>query len=343
VEDLARFREVDAARETIDKASPAAFKRWTDAERPKVAGRTAAEYAAERALVLGRASSIYNAHVELASHPLHFRNFRDSAGMILSHKDSVYFMRPTAEGNAEVILGNSYQPNKTNSELFSYYKGPFANSSRDVHNFLQEHDSFDQEPGSILRLFLDGQGGLQIYDEDFNHLIDASDRLQERQQAWKALPPEEKALMRGNNLWIRTKSPLLLTVASPEPNQDVEPIRNTIAFESSINHRGRERRLSWQLAYVPSGSFATDTFASDVVHASSGPSYQAQLTGANQNAPRLPFSLQSFPPQRLFEHDSGYTPLLSGGNHLLLRSQGRSHQIATDMRVLTLLGPPARS
>jgi hypothetical protein len=331
-EKAGRFKTFNEAWQRIDGASKEDLARW--ARNPEAATAHRERQATkEQQAIVDRAGQLVLANMRLGSDPLHFSQLRWSQGMLVRGTKSTILLREDDEGihalpGTPFDVDHNKPPHDPNSQAF------------DFRAFLREYGNFGIEEDTKIAAFLDETGRATILDTaDLGFMMDvtlpvkAYRRKRKRVTKGDEISPDNVA--GWSNAWSRTHDALLITTQVASDDNPTPATRIT-TFPRKVGTGKQGAVRQWDLPQLTAGSASTDELfkTARFGRKASG----AAIEGRTQADVFKYFGLAGVAVRDLVETDTGYTPLLSPRNNLMLYDTASGSPVATDAKIIGVLG-----
>lgn len=308
--DVERFRLVQAAHESVTNATPTELRRWSKVERVASSIRLEKMREASNARVEGT-SELVRLNMELGHDPRHFSQLRWTQGVLARHNKATLLLRTQQQG-LDIVRGQHVTDGLSGQPLGSF------------HGFMHQQSYFGVEPGTRTATYIDGKGRATLLRSDLGFIMDITAPVQSfAKRRARSKTPEEAS-------WARSEDPLLITTTFPEADFATPAETQLVVFS------GKNRRLAtkWELPLDISGSVADPSFYKRIRHRSVVGAFALTGPGAQQSH----FNVIPTSTQEMVDQDAGYSPLVTPGNSLVLYDQHNRVPVATDVRILGMLG-----
>lgn len=335
--DAARFRGLNDANERIENASTASLSRWAKAERGSGSAATD-RLLTQRETAAVRAAEIIRVNMEFGHHPQHFSQLPWTHGVIVERNRSLLLMRQLENGGMRVVRGVAADMVKDDM-LSDTMRHAF-----DFRAFLKRNESFGIAPGTKIAAYVDELGRASILGADLSFRMDVSDPVMMYQAQRSRFSNEQMNQSNNGDNGQQVKSPVLYMMSVPEQKkpqkQATQPDSKVVVFPNRHGDSASSRDMTWDMDLEVAGSLSDVTFFRRIRHAK-----QSGAAAINA-ATRTPqdhayFNLFAFQTRQLIENDAGYTPLLTPGNALLMYDQNLMMPVATDAKLIGLIGSNA--
>jgi hypothetical protein len=320
-----RFREITDAIEKIESANRSALSRWSRLGRPAVSLQFD-KVRKENEEVINRTTELIQTDLENGHDPNHYSQIAWAQGLLVGSRNLTFLMRRVGHGGMSIIFGQK-QP------LTSGGRAKGENQSIDIQTFLRTNKNFGLPADTQLSVYIDENGRSTILDPSLRFLMDITDpiaRYRSRRERYTNAKLNE---IGSSDLWSRAKDPIIfITTTSSVENQKKAVETSIISFPRQI----QEATTIWHIPYEVAGSFADDSFFRRMRATSR--SGQLALNGGTAAAETRGFTFVSAKTRSLVDQDVGYTPVMQPGNSLMMYDSTLRIPIATDAKVIGILG-----
>jgi hypothetical protein len=326
-ENTDKFLEVQAANERISTATPASLHRWT-----KVAGvdskKIKEEYEKAKQDITDRATNIYESMLSDVDHPLNFRRFKSSNGLVLKLPDSIVLMRAETTGETSITKGRSTIYTANASGFINKDTLRYASS---LNLFLRQLYLDNRLDRQVKTIYLSGNDDMFLYGHNFSLLAETGAELVSTREVIEAVPKEVSPF------WMRADYPQLIELqCDNQGTLEAARINSFRALSRFPDHRV-DTQMKWLTDYKVVGSTPNVDFIRELITDHYAAPRQALST--SDEVTNLPILLQPFKSKDLFNKNSEYTPLLLPGNLILLKNTVDEQYSISTAEIVGLLEP----
>lgn len=324
------FTELARAAELVTEYDKEDFKKLVRSDPIVTLGSVRREYGRAIGEVIARAGFINRIHLEAANHPLHFNGFPQTNGVLAHHDTGCFVIRPTAPESIKVV--GSSKERLTDASLFGI---PFSSSLEDIDDFLKNNAGLEAKPkpGDGYRLFASREGGLRIYDKNFDFLVDATEAIDEKRAYYDGLSSEGKDQISDTNSWMRDNSSNIFYITYKSRGRDTIPELVEVTRFSDNPLYMRQKNVGIDLAYKVVGTFSNEQFVTQQLYGRKSTEAAKDISGGKAKL-SLPFNLGAFNGDELFKRLTGYSPLLTPNGFLCLKDPSLPDILmVTDLKV----------
>lgn len=305
-----RFQPIKNAHESIANATPTELRRWSKVER--VASSIRLDKLREESNArVNDAAELVQLNMELGHDPRHFSQLRWAQGVLVHHNNATLLLRTTPRG-IEMQRGQRYS------------EGQASQSAKSFHTFMHRSGYFGIEPGIRTATYVDEKGRATLLESDLRFIMDITAPVQNFINRRHSVANPEA------DLWAHSKKPILITSTVPERRSYIDEETQFTAF----SEKNRIAKMASELPLEVSGSIADPNFYRRIRHRAS----VGLLALKGSEAQHSRFNVIPTSVQEMIDQKAGYTPLVLPGNALTLYDQQNRLPIASDVRVLGMLG-----
>lgn len=308
--DAERFRPIKTAHESIASATPAELRRWSKVER--VASSIRLDKLREESNArVNDAAELVQLNMELGHDPRHFSQLQWTQGVLVHHNKATLMLRTNSRG-IEMQRGQRYA------------EGQSVQSAGSFHAFMHRFNYFGIAPETRTATYIDEKGRATLLQSDLRFIMDITAPVQNFiSRRHSAANPEA-------DLWARSKQPTLITTTFPGRGPRTDEETQFVTF----SEKNRIAKMASELPLEVAGSIADPNFYRRIRHRASLGLLALKGSGAQHSH----FNIIPTSVQEMIDQKAGYTPLILPGNALALYDQQHRMPIATDVRVLGMLG-----
>ena len=327
-----RFRLIDEANQRIEGATAARLLMWSKAQRNGGSSASLAKAKADYETAAEKAGLLVQSSLQHARHPLHFSEIARGQGLLAKRNNNTFLIRSTASQGIEVRHGYA------DSASAGVHKDGKESQAFDFQSFLKTNDSFGIQPGTPIAAYVNNTGRAYLLNNDYSFNMDVSDPVNAYRAKRKTFNRREIKEVGSDDAWARSTDPILYVTATPESSTK-PPSSKMYVFPEMTNITGTGRRTVWDLPFDVVGSLSDEQFFN---RSRNNRSLGAMaLLGTQDSRVMNSFNMMATSTRKLFEGDSGYSPLITPGNSILLYDQELNVPIVTDAHVIGLLGSGA--
>lgn len=330
-----RFKEMDAANLRVSEASVSSLRRWLSSGRPIVrSSEIAKKMQAEKNRMVDYATELLNSELELGNHPKHFSKLEDAQGILLQRARTTLLLRPSPSG--------TYISKGTVTDLTNVRRSLEETQAFDFQGFLSRNESFGLAPNTDIVTYIDERGRASILTPDLEFIMDVTDPVEERrrQRANTTNGQRPKEVNRDISAWSDTHNPILFITKTPSIQGAVPPTQ-LVTFSTAYDGQSGTQEQPWNIPLNVVGSISDKTFFNKT--RKSADTASAALSGSSQQRAKNHFNLLATQTRQLVEDNPGYTPLIQGGNSLLLYDAKNKMPVVTDAKVVGMIGSNSRA
>lgn len=321
-----RFQAITDAEDRIQTAASSSLSRWSRVERTAKSAKLE-QLTAEREALIGHFAGMVTTNMEAGWKPQHFSQLTWTQGLLLERNRKRYLMRHQENG-MRVTQGIS----ATNSGALPL---EVKEAGFSFESFLKVHD-FDLQPGTAIAAYIDEKGRASILSPDLTFLMDVTGPVNQYRENRKTFSKDTLADLAGVDSWLRAEYPVLFQTTVPGAT-DTPTEGLTTVFPEHLGSRVDDpRSTNWDMDLEVVGSLSEVNYFARMRHAKQ--TGAAAIRAAKRTQGRNYFKLATLPTRQLVEDDAGYTPLLSAGNSLLLYDPNLGMPVATDAKIIGLIG-----
>jgi curved DNA-binding protein CbpA len=315
-----RFQQIHEAHNRITEGEKDSLHLWSKVE--KSSSRDQIEQRkTERELWLTRGANLLQTGIESINHPQHCSQLQWAQGVLLQRAGYTFLGRPYGYSSdsrgLSILRGQMVGP----KDISSHNPQAF-----DFKTFMIRNQSFGLPPKTKIATYIDEEGRASILKSDLTFIMDITEPVFKYQQR---LVPDH------SNAWSRSPDPLFFVTDVPEKSTKVVAPMQIVTFPNRIGPESQN--MNWELPMEAVGSLADQTFFDRMKHKTIGATALAGSQALRATGPGH-FNLLSTPPHALFMQDAGYSPLLTNGNALLLYDPVSETPVATNTKILGMLG-----
>ncbi|HSX35768.1 MAG TPA: hypothetical protein VLH84_02430 [Patescibacteria group bacterium] len=322
-----RFRAIDAARKRISGARPGVLQGWIGAKGASAPSQQNTIQQRQLQAVAGLAAALVQQNMELGRHPQHFAQTEWAQGVLATRGASVLLVREAEGGGLRVSRGEASTQGQSQKPLPGTQAGDFQ-------RFLDRNRSFGLEPGRNITTYVDETGRASVLNPDMSFIMDISDPVARyRGMRNQIYEPNERG---AADAWARSADPVMLMAQVPGPDSLDGPESQVVFFPRRLGTSRSGRSLVWDLpTLVVAGTVRDEDFYRRVRNTRRAGAVAIQGTGTQTGAY---FGMAAVPMLQIIEQSGEYSPLVAPGGSLLLYDHASEMPVATDTRVVGMIG-----
>ncbi len=317
-----RFNGIVRAHDRVAEASPQELARWAKPDRTTGARPASSSQTQKSNARAEIATDMVRSTMELGNNPLHFSQFQWSQGALLVRdKRPLLLQNDPGNGDKRLLPGEAvHWGSRQYSALHEAAVGT-------LRHFMEQYTWFGLPPDSRIVLYVDERARASILNPDMSFLMDVSQPLRAFDEAQIA------AGDKSESFWAHGVNPALITTRiSGAAHADDSDTRVTTF---PVMNGGRD--MSQDMRMNVAGSTSDAAFFKVVRHQGAG---ATALRGASAKGSY--FSAAPASVTEMIDRSAGYSPLVLPGNSLVFYDASLQKPLATDLRILGMLGNGAQ-
>ncbi|HWB39209.1 MAG TPA: hypothetical protein VG604_03105 [Candidatus Saccharimonadales bacterium] len=331
-----KFRTITGARDQITEATTDGLSRWSRVQR---ASRAVSldSLSARVELVLNQSAETIQSTMRFGRDPLHFTQERWAQGILLEHGSGLLLARRSID---DAGLRVTKAVDLSTDRIQRIPAGDNKEVLFDFRNFLDNHDSFGIEPGAPVRAFVDGDRAT-ILNDDLSFMMDVSEPVADFRRIREMTRGRDDQRVGGEDAWLRRSSPSMYRTSSGGTKASQRPLKIWVFQEHIRADEQTSHDLGWNIPFFSAGSVAPNYYQKMKHSKESGRlALRSAQLARHEHAyfNWLPVTVRS-----LIDENASYSPVIATGNSLLLYDAASDAPIATDTKIIGLLGNNAYS